>query len=68
MHYEINVSLNGEHFFATHPRSITTKEEARAVLAEFDKVFTEDRGFVIMVEEVNTVGTYLRLDVLRAGL
>jgi hypothetical protein len=68
MHYEINVSLHGRHFFATAPRSITTKEEVRAVLAEFDKVFTEARGFVIMVKEVREESEYLRLDLLRAGL
>lgn len=62
MHFEINVSLHGKHFFATAPRSITTKDEARAVLAEFDKVFTEARGFVIMVEYIETKGEYLRLD------
>lgn len=65
MYYEINVSLNGTHFFATAPRSLTTKEDARAVLAEFDKVFTEERGFVIMVEEFHLTGEYLNLDVLR---
>lgn len=51
-HYEINVSLNGRHFFATAPRSFvyagdeTKLEEARKVFA--DK-FPESEGYKITV-------------------
>jgi hypothetical protein len=31
MNYEINIALNGSHFFATHQRSITDEETLIAV-------------------------------------
>lgn len=32
MHYEINVSQRGHHVFATHPRSLTTFDQAAVSL------------------------------------
>ena len=32
MGYEINVSLNGKHFFATHERSITNNWKLKEIL------------------------------------
>ena len=49
MHYEINVSKNGRHFFATHERSITTKQDAKKVLDIFEAKFPEEEGYFIMV-------------------
>lgn len=59
MYYEVNVSLNGKHLFATAERSLTTREEVAHVLAEFDKVFTEERGFVISVSYHENSGEIL---------
>lgn len=44
-HYEINVSLNGRHFFATAPRSCVTENEARKVFAEIIARFPKAEGF-----------------------
>lgn len=49
MYYEINVSRNGRHFFATAERSLTTEDRARTVFAEMKKRFPESEGFQISV-------------------
>lgn len=49
MHYEINVSLNGKHFFATDPRSLTTREKAKQVYDQFMVRFPEKDGFNVTV-------------------
>lgn len=54
MHYEINVSKNKVHFFATHARSLTTEAEARAVTAEIRARFPESEGFQVTVRRVET--------------
>ncbi len=51
MYYEINVSLNGNHFFATAERSITDANKCTAVVAEFLKVFPSDKGYSISVQK-----------------
>ena len=40
MYYEINVSLNGSHFFATHERSINCKDQLKRVYAALAETFT----------------------------
>lgn len=47
MYYEINVSLNGQHFFATAERSITEEAKAKLVLGIFRNVFPETAGYKI---------------------
>lgn len=56
MYFEINVSLRGHHFFATAPRSIPHRDALALVLAEFHKLFTEERGYEISVTKWETVG------------
>jgi hypothetical protein len=57
MNYEINVSLNGKHLFATHPRSIPNKESLARVYTEIKSRFKEEDGFRVMVIRQETVGT-----------
>lgn len=45
MSYEINVSLRGKHFFATHPRSLTSKTELLQVYKELEKKFPASEGY-----------------------
>lgn len=47
MWYEINVSLNGRHYFATAERSIKSEADARAIYASFQKRFPASEGFGI---------------------
>lgn len=47
MHYEINVSLDGKHYFATHQRSLTHQEKAEEVFYDFCRRFPKRDGFKI---------------------
>lgn len=47
--YEINVALNGRHYFATAPRSLTTSKAASNMLIDFVKRFPASEGFNISV-------------------
>lgn len=49
MYYEINVSRNGRHFFATAERSLTTESEAKAAYMIFAAKFPESEGYKIEV-------------------
>lgn len=49
MEYEINVSLNGKHFFATHERSITNSSALMKVFKVFVEKFPESDGYKISV-------------------
>lgn len=46
-HYEINVALNGRHFFATHQRSCITRNDYKDVVREIRKRFPESDGFKV---------------------
>jgi len=46
-HYDINVSYNGHHFFATSERSCTTKNEAQLVYLKLAEKFPESEGYKI---------------------
>lgn len=59
MYYEINVSQNGKHFFATHARSIPNKEYADKLMAEFVKRFPFDEGFRVDCTRWELTGTPL---------
>lgn len=49
MHYEINVAYHGMHFFATHERSLTTRDKMVTVYNELFKRFPQSEGFTITV-------------------
>ena len=48
-YYEINVSRNGIHFFATDERSIIDKRTMQNVLKVFKAKFPENEGYNILV-------------------
>lgn len=58
-YYEINVSLNGVHFFATHKRSLPDKRTMQKVLEVFKEKFPESEGYRIMVTAESTYGEYI---------
>ncbi len=62
MHYEINVALNGQHLFATHGRSVTTKEQAKVVYDLLVERFPISDGYSISVTMETTVGRYVTFD------
>ncbi len=57
MHYEINVSLNGRHFFATHQRSAPIEDKARQLYDTFKEKFPEHEGYSITVSKMECYGT-----------
>lgn len=73
MRYEINVSLNGKHFFATAERSLTTKEDAMKVLVAIIKKFPKSDGFKVDISEWREEGTqftdeeFLSANLFRGG-
>jgi hypothetical protein len=60
MHYEINVSLNGKHYFGTHERSLLSEQDTRTLLRQFRESFPEARGFKVEAVKVEKVTTYLK--------
>ena len=49
MYYEINVSLNGKHLFATAERSITSKSQMEEVYELFQQKFPKSEGYTLDV-------------------
>ena len=62
MGYEINVSLNGKHFFATHERSITNIWKLQEVLPIFMEKFPEAEGYKITVTEWQKTGKHMDME------
>lgn len=62
MYYEINVSLNGKHFFATDKRSITTKRALKEVYTVFKEKFPQEDGYEMLVSYVETKGKYIDME------
>lgn len=47
MYYELNVSHNGKHFFATDRRSLTDIDKAMAMFELFKMLFTPTDGYAV---------------------
>jgi len=60
MYYEINVSLNGNHFFATAERSATTEYEARRLFTEIKNRFRKEDGYNVTCTLWDKFGTNQR--------
>ena len=56
MYYEINISLNGGHFFATAERSITSDYQLEKVYNTFKEKFPKEDGYQISVTKWETIG------------
>jgi len=56
MYYEINVSLNGKHFFATAERSVTVMYELKTIYNIFKVKFPESEGYKITVTKWENSG------------
>ena len=56
MYYEINVSLNGHHFFATAERSLTSKDKLKKVWEALSKAFPKSEGYEIDASYYETRG------------
>lgn len=57
MYYEINVALNGKHFFATSDRSITDWNTLKKVYKTLAEKFPTSEGFELCITRVEYVGS-----------
>lgn len=64
--YEINVSLNGVHFFATHERSIVSERKLKEVYKVFKEKFPEAEGYEISVTYWTKSGREINMEKLKA--
>lgn len=62
MPYEINVSLNDQHFFATHERSARYEDKMKELYSAFKEKFPKSEGYEISVTEYRTMGTIINME------
>lgn len=62
MYYEINISLNGKHLFATDKRSITNKTDLEKVYKIFKEKFSAEEGYNISITYWETVGKSIDIE------
>ena len=62
MYYEINIALNGQHFFATDKRSITNQRALEKVYKVLKEKFPVEEGFDILVTHYETVGKFVDMN------
>lgn len=62
MYYEINVALNGKHFFATAERSITNKWKLKEVYSVLRDKFPQKEGYDISVTFYETFGKSVNME------
>lgn len=62
MYYEINISLNGKHFFATSERSITNKYKLEEVYNVLKEKFSQKDGYDLTVTKYETVGKPMNME------
>ena len=62
MHYEINVSFLGHHFFATHERSIRDSDKLRVVVKRLREAFPLEEGFHISVSRFELRSTDMNMN------
>ena len=55
-HYEVNVALNGKHFFATAPRSATDHAAAKELTQQLKARFPEAEGYSVTCTHWQCVG------------
>ena len=61
MFYEINVSHNGKHLFATAERSLTTRADMEKLYGIFKEKFPETDGYKVSVTYWEKIGQPVKL-------
>jgi len=62
MYYEINVALDGKHFFATAERSVTNPLQLKKILLVFFKAFPKEEGYSISVTKWEKCGEHVDVE------
>ncbi len=60
-HFEINVSLNGRHLFATAERSCVERRKLNEVAKIIQEKFPKSEGYQIAITEIRCVGVSVPL-------
>lgn len=68
MHYEINIRLHGQHFFAIAERSITDSIKLLKVYTALQKAFPKTNGYEIIVTKYPSSGVIIDIDKMQAGI
>ena len=55
MYYEINVSRNGKHIFATHQRSCTSSYDLNILVPLFEAKFPDSEGYKVTVSRAQLI-------------
>lgn len=63
-HYEITVSKNGVHLFATAPRSAIDERKAKGLFVELDQRFPEAEGFKVTCVRWQASGEHVDFNVI----
>lgn len=50
--FEINIALNGYHYFATADRSISSKEKAFQIMRELQVIYPKEKGYTMTLSEL----------------
>ena len=58
-YYEINVSLNGRHLFATASQSAKTEADVNRIMNIFITKFPKEEGYKIFVEHWKCSGEFI---------
>lgn len=61
MYYEINISKNGKHFFATSSWSITSTTALQTVYAVLAEKFPAAEGYELIVTQWSKIGTPIQM-------
>ena len=63
MGYEINISKNGNHYFATADRSLGYDiKKVKEVYKELKSIYTEEKGFKISVSQISTISSPIDME------
>ena len=62
MSYEINISKNGKHYFATAERSLTSLGEATKLFNELKEFYPDSQGFKISLTKWETKGKEIKIN------
>ena len=62
MSYEINISKNGKHHFATAERSLTSLGAATKLYNELKEFYPESQGFSLSLTKWETTGNEIKIN------
>ena len=67
-YYEINIALNGKHFFATAPRSCTRQSDLIKVMNVLKEKFPSKEGYEITVTHWQSRGTQVDMNAVKPSI